>query len=70
MTPEELLKPRIKVTAPYPFMPCKVGEQLEQVNDSFKYAKVGNVAHVDSLEFIGQYPHLFKKLEWWEQRRS
>jgi hypothetical protein len=67
MTKEELLKPRWKIIAAIPFKEeedfWKVGEILDRDwgwhgndEDGFKY-------------HISDYPHLFKKLEWWEERK-
>lgn len=63
---ENLLRPRYKIIAPIPFKEeedfWKVGEILDRDwgwhgddEDGFKY-------------HISDYPHLFKKLEWWEER--
>lgn len=56
MTTEELLKPRYKVIADYPNSPHKVGELLYQSETT------------TSLTRYSDYPHLFKRLEWWEER--
>ena len=67
MTSEELLKPRYKIIAAIPFKEeedfWRVGEILDRNwgwhgddEDGFKY-------------HISDYPHLFKKLEWWEERK-
>lgn len=50
MTVEELLQSRIKVIESYPNSPYKVGQ----------------VIPVESCEFFSSYPHLFKKMEWYE----
>ena len=56
MTPEELMKPRYKVIADYPQSKIKVGDiYTPPVNDE-----------IDS--FWNKYPHLFKQLQWWEER--
>jgi hypothetical protein len=59
MSKEELLKPRYKVIADYPGNPHKVNEILE-VDSMFE----------DDNKTFPQYPHLFCKLEWWEERKS
>lgn len=67
MTPKEIMKPRWKIIAAIPFKEeddfWKVGEILDRDwgwhgddEDGFKY-------------HISDYPHLFKKLEWWEGRQ-
>lgn len=68
----ELLKPRIKVIAPYPNMPFTNGQILD-----FKITNNGDWIYewyehdgkykMGLLEF-NEYPHLFKRLEWWEER--
>lgn len=57
MTTEELLKPRYKVIADYPFN---------------KIAPVGEIISGDKLPMwdVREFPHLFKKLEWWEERKE
>lgn len=55
MTPEELLKPRYKVIADYPESPYKIGDI--EFN--------GTWSDNDSL---ANYPSIFRKLEWWEER--
>lgn len=70
-TPEELLKPRYKVIADYPGCKFKIGNiltyvrEIAQTYDLWRNEKTG-------VEIIysgfGAFPHLFKKLEWWEDR--
>lgn len=55
MTKEELLRPRVKVIAPYPKMPYKLGAILE-------------IDEQHSNKYFDDYPHLFRRLEWWEER--
>lgn len=63
-TPEELLRPRYKVIAEYPDCYYKIGQilttsQEEWVsNDNAKFAP----------QTVSEYPHLFKRLEWYEDR--
>lgn len=54
MTQEELLRPRYKVIAQYPFSSHPNGEIIK--------ATTGGT-------YFDQYPHIFKKLEWWEDRK-
>lgn len=58
MTIEQLMQPRWKVLADYPQSVYTVGEILfyKDVTSS-----IG--------AFFREYPHLFKKLEWWEERK-
>ena len=65
MTAKELLKPRFKIIADYPG------------ND---FGKIGTILNRDWTKFlnddetqspiwkISDYPHLFRKLNWWEER--
>ncbi len=80
MTTEELLKPRRKVIAPYPGSPFKVGDILYWHrtgesgfgNDGF-YSRSSHYEIVVTLYPPGEIdtmPHLFKKLEWWEERKT
>ena len=64
MTKEELMKPRFKVIADYPNSSNKIGDVIELPNKEWKYAD-----EVNCLEdYFLDYPIVFKKLEWWEQR--
>lgn len=58
MSTEELMQPRYKVIADYPGSIFKKGEILSE-------DKVFNKV---TYYNCGMYPHLFKKLEWWEER--
>jgi hypothetical protein len=53
MTVENLLKPRYKLIADYP------GNML----------KIGHIFELVQHEFFSEYPHLFKPLEWHEDRK-
>lgn len=61
MTTEDLMKPRYKVIALWPNTAYQVGE----------------IIHIEALplpksaeEMFQQYPHLFKPLQWWEDREE
>lgn len=56
MTVDELNFPRYKVIADYPESMFNVNHIIQINNTEF-----GN-------SFFAKYPHLFKKLEWWENR--
>jgi hypothetical protein len=60
MTTEELLNPRYKVIAAYPSCPFQVGTILNPVDVKTLCG--------DFPQFLGYYPHLFKKVDWWEER--
>lgn len=70
MTPEELLRPRIKCVIRYPDSPFPVGAILEQ---DFEEPEIYN--YTDSnrrpwmLENPGLYPEVFQPMQWWEDRK-
>jgi hypothetical protein len=80
MEVEELLKPRYKVIADYPFNKSfKIGEviALNEIDDrphlvKEEYALIQNtvVTHTFYKTDFDKYPHLFKKLEWWQERKE
>lgn len=67
MTPEELLKPRRKVIAPFPGMHF-IGEGGFSNNEIF-YPEYKHERYYHNGVDIDNYPHLFKNLEWWEERK-
>lgn len=60
MTVEDLLKPRYLVIADYPSNIDKVGTVYE--------IDLSDGHGVDFEMTCKKYPHLFRKLEWWEER--
>lgn len=58
MTPEQLLKKRFKAIAPYPFSYYEVDSILLF---EFYHAK-------DGIVYFAEYPHLFRELQWYEER--
>lgn len=66
MTNEQLLQPRYEVIAGYPDSEFKIGEILDR--DWFKYEnddeETGKI-----IWKISDFPHLFRKLKWWEKRK-
>jgi len=74
MTPEELLKPRYKVIADYPNSKFSIGtviipNRLDGVIDDSWVVPDKNdrsFAHVK----VQDYPHLFRRLSWWEEREE
>lgn len=56
MTAEELMKPRFEVIADYPSAKFKIG-----------YILNANTPHL--IAFYSKYPHLFRRLNWWEHRK-
>lgn len=79
MTPEELLRPRYKVVATWPCMqlePFRLGQIVtlqphkEEDAEGFIYMpymhKPGKFMW---QSFFTLFPHLFKELQWWEERK-
>ena len=71
MKAKELLKPRYEVIAEYPKCQFKTGEILSRIkfatNDCYHtdlFAPVGG--HL--LSELEMFPHLFRKMDWWEFR--
>ena len=65
MSVEELLKPRFEIIANYPSNHLgKVGDIIEEDFIFFKKK------HLNPITFskMEEYPHLFRKLNWWEKR--
>jgi hypothetical protein len=64
LSKEEILKPRYKVIADYPSQAFEMGNII-----------IGTSAYLVKGEgfcnsgYMQEYPHLFKKLEWWEERK-
>jgi hypothetical protein len=74
---QELLKPRYRVVADYPGSKGDIGDILYQYE--FETSVTGMYTFVSNLEIplqgyniapsvIDKYPHLFQKLEWWQER--
>ena len=76
MTKEELLKPRYKVIADYPYCPYMIGSLVEDTATRFLLTRTNcydsfemDIVEQDNYvteETILKYPHLFKPLNWWE----
>ena len=68
---KELLNPRFEVIADYPKSEFKIGDILHRIlyatDDVFHSDKNAGVGGLD-LKDIEKYPHLFRKLNWWEKR--
>lgn len=66
MNKEQLLKPRWKVIADFPDSDYKVGSIEDR--DWCKY--VNSEDETDGIVWkISDFPHLFKELNWWEERK-
>lgn len=73
MTAKELMIPRFEVIETYPKSKFKKGDILERIpnatNDWYNADK--SLINADILlEEIEQYPHLFRKMNWWEKRTA
>ena len=66
---EILLKPRIRVIAPYPNSPYKIGDLMECSGDAFYLIKFGQCKDFVSAKSLEPFfSHLLKPLVWWEER--
>lgn len=69
MTAEQLMQPRYEIIADAPLLKNKVGEIITsdhlsgRITLNFLFAGVADISP-DS------YPHIFKKLNWWEHRKE
>jgi len=73
MNAKELMQPRFEVIETYPKSKFKKGDILERIpnatNDWYNADK--SLINADILlEEIEQYPHLFRKMNWWEKRTA
>lgn len=77
MKAEDLLKPRFEVIADYPFNPHQLGSVLEAIHTSIHQTttsyrnEFGDIVQQEQYcnhSDFEKYPHLFRKLNWWENR--
>jgi hypothetical protein len=71
MTIEELLKPRYKVIADWPGNVLFIGSILikhDAIEDWLQGFTFGLFPGI-RMSAAEKYPHLFKELKWWEERR-
>ena len=69
MTSKELLQPRFKVIADYPYSEYPIGLVLvKELTHHFTYTK-DDKKYTTNIKDIN-YPHLFKKLNWFEERKK
>lgn len=64
MTSKELLNPRFEVIASFPSSTIHVGSILTKTKNGFEYLNEGVVYQINAE----LYPHLFRKMNWWECR--
>ena len=70
MTAKELLKPRFEVIELYPKSKYEIGQILtETVFEHYSLIIKGR-NFTSNMPNIEKYPHLFKKLNWWEKRKE
>lgn len=67
MNTAELLKPRYKVIADYPFSDFNVGDIL---NERCEGVWTNDIENGENISAPETYPHLFRKLEWHEEREK
>lgn len=68
MSEQELMRPRYKVIADYPGMNNYLINVGDIITDDGKNQCVTQDEKVVFAINWNAYPHLFKKLEWWEER--
>lgn len=72
MNAKELMMPRFEVIETYPKSKFAKGDILERIPNAINdwYNADKSLINADILlEEIEQYPHLFRKLNWWEKRK-
>jgi len=80
MTSQELMKPRFEVIADYPYNPHKIGYFIESPiqfssihQTTTKYTdEFGDNVNQENYCMVSEfekYPNLFRKLNWWENRK-
>ena len=73
MKAKELLQPRFEVIETDPNSNFKKGHLLERIPNATNNWYNHNKSIIDAeilLEDIERYPHLFRKLNWWEHRNE
>jgi len=67
---EDLNKPRFKVIADYPENPFSIGQVLQLRIFGANHAYCDIYGHYSKdIKFFNKYSHLFKKLDWWVDRK-
>ena len=78
MTPNELMNRRFKVIAPYPHSPYQVGDLVEMGVQSFHITTTRDDSYLNesgkcenyfSIAEVEKYPHLFREMPWYEDRK-
>ena len=70
MSNENFMMPRYKLIEDYPNSEFRVGDVLEfkHIHPYPNYSLKFGVDKIVFPEYIDDFPHLFKKLQWWEDR--
>jgi len=68
MTAKELLQPRFEVIELYPKCPYNKGRILTLIKNSDFFYECVDAPSSEKINSPELYPHLFKKLNWWEKR--
>jgi len=72
MTANELMQPRFEVIAEYPICKFKKGEILlpiPRATNPWYHTDINCPIGEIQLPELENYPHLFRKLDWWEFRK-
>lgn len=80
MTAQELMKPRFEIIADYPYNPHKIGSFIESpawfssihqttTKHTDEFGDNANQENYCMVSDFEKYPHLFRKLNWWENRK-
>jgi len=68
MTTEELLNPRYKVIGEYPCSTHRLGDIIITNETGMSY--VAQIGDVSADVCLFDYPRLFERLSWWEEREK
>ena len=70
MTAEQLLLPRFEVIADFPKSSYNIGRIITPIKEGSSYFYSLEAPSSELIGFPEKYPHLFKKLNWWEHRKK
>lgn len=65
---ENLLIPRFEIIADYPLCPYRVGRVLTPVTKKNQFFECIEAPASLLIQSPENYPHLFRKMDWWELR--
>lgn len=71
MTVEQLMQPRYKVINGYPHSPFNIGQILFKVKPLYGLDYIATFDGQQNIDnsWVTQYPHIFQKLQWYEERK-